>query len=188
MLCIPYQPIAISKSIKTLISILQQINRLTTEVKKDMTEEKETEEHSEISENIPHLKLTTASTSSQDIIKSVKSLNLDSSVNNSHSPPPYISIKVPNQAGISGPLDKTGKPTSPGDRSRLSRAMSSPTLHIPTRDRELYQRSLTLNSPGLSPSFIDTGTSQVFVFIPQNQDPLTGADKGQSMFGLVVKL
>ena len=144
------------------------------------------EQHSETeSENIPLLTnpSTSTSTSTENITTTFNSLNL----NNNSSPNPNITIKLPSQAGGSGQSGKTVKPTNPGDRSRLNspgdrsrllRAMSSPTLRIPTIDRDLYQRSLTLNSPGLSPSYINSGTSQVFVYIPQNQDPLTGADKG----------
>ena len=151
-----------------------------------MTEEKEVEQHSETeSDNIPLLQQsgtsTTTTTSTEIITTAVHSLNLN------NNPQPNITIKLPSQASRSGLSGKTVKPTNPGDRSRLNspgdrsrllRAMSSPTLRIPTIDRELYQRSLTLNSPGLSPSYINSGTSQVFVYIPQNQDPLTGADKG----------
>ena len=80
---------------------------------------------------------------------------------------------------------KSSSETSPPDKARhdLLRAMSSPTLNIPTIDRRLYQRSQTINSPGLSPTVVDTeitaGTSQVFVYIAPNQDPLSVVDKGK---------
>ena len=83
---------------------------------------------------------------------------------------------------------RSANPACSADKTRLKRAMSTPTLRLPEVDKALYQRSQTINSPGLSPSLVnnltsevDEGTSQVFVtvFIAPAQDPLTGVERGK---------
>lgn len=65
---------------------------------------------------------------------------------------------------------------SPDRMRQMRRAMTSPTLHVPDTDQDLYQRSYSISSPGVSPVVRGEG-EPVFVYFPPNQDPLAGVNK-----------